>query len=65
MTSILFSLGNSESFTQPVQMQLYPKLKRISDFFSKFLKSASNFEYFLKKMNLIADVLPKLYNANT
>ena len=46
MTSILFSLGNSEYFTQPIQMQLYPELKIFSDFFSKFLKFASKFESF-------------------
>ena len=45
----VFSLGKSECLTQPIQMQLYPKLEIIFQFFSKFLKSTSNFENFDQK----------------
>ena len=41
-------------------MQLSRKEKTLSDFFSTFLKSSLNFEHFLKKLTLIADVFPKL-----
>ena len=35
--------------------------KKFSDFFCAFFKSTSNFEYFKKKINLIAYVFPKLW----
>ena len=41
-------------------MQLSQKEKTFSNFFSAFLKSSLNFEHFLKKGDLIADVFPKL-----
>ena len=41
-------------------MHLSQKQKIFSQFFSKFFKSALNFEHFQKKMTLIAYVFPKL-----
>ena len=42
-------------------MQVSPKQKTFSQFFSAFLKSSFNFENFQKKnMSLIADAFPKL-----
>ena len=40
-------------------MELSQKQKTFSEFFSAFLKSTLDFEHFLKKMTLIADVFPK------
>ena len=37
-------------------MQLSKKQKTFSEFFSAFLKSRLNFQYFEKKMTLIPDV---------
>ena len=42
-------------------MQVSRKEKTFSDFFSAFSKSFLNFEDFLKKMTLIADVFPKFW----
>ena len=52
---------------QPIQMQVSPKQKTFSEFFSAFLKSKLNFEDFQKKkkMSLIADVFPKLWTPKT
>ena len=47
-----YSLLNTDNLTQLIQMQLSRKQKIFSDFFSLFLKSSSNFEYFLKKDDL-------------
>ena len=44
-----YSLFNRENLTQLIQMQLSPKQKTFSDFFSAFLKSSLNFEHFQKK----------------
>ena len=44
-----YSLLNRDNLTQPIQMQLSPKQKAFSQFFSAFLKSSLKFEYFLKK----------------
>ena len=41
---------------QSVEMQLSKKQKTFSEFFSAFLKSRLNFQYFEKKMILIPDV---------
>ena len=41
-------------------MHLFQKQKIFSEFFSAFLKSALNFEYFQKKMSLIAYLFLKL-----
>ena len=53
------SLGNSEHFRQPIQMQLSKEQNIFFDFFAPFLKSTSNFERSKTKMTLIAYVLPK------
>ena len=44
-----YSLFNRDNLTQPIQMQVSRKQKTFSHFFSAFLKSSLNFEYFLKK----------------
>ena len=49
-----------DNLTQPIQILLYQKQKTFSQFFSPFSKSTLNFEDFIKKMTLIADVVPKL-----
>ena len=43
-----------------IQMHLYQKQKIFSQFYAAFFESALNFEYFQKKMTLIAYVFPKL-----
>ena len=43
-----------------IQMHLSRKQKSFSEFFSAFFESAFNFEYFQKKMTLIAYVFAKL-----
>ena len=55
-----YSLFYRENLTQPIQVLLSLKQKTFFQFFSTFLKSASNFEHFQKKMTLIANVFPKL-----
>ena len=45
---------------QTIEMQLSQKQKIFSEFFSAFFEFALNFEYFQKKMTLIAYVVPKL-----
>ena len=47
-----------DNLTQPIQILLSHKQKTFSQFFAEFLKSKLNFEYFQKKMILIADVFP-------
>ena len=49
-----------DNLTQPIQILLSQKQKTFSEFFSPFLKTTLNFERFQKKINLIADVFPKL-----
>ena len=44
-----YSLFNRDNLTQPIQMQVSRKQKTFSEFFSAFLKSSLNFEYFFKK----------------
>ena len=44
-----YSLLNRDNLTEAIQMQLYPKQKTFSHFFSAFLKSSLNFEHFRKK----------------
>ena len=44
-----YSLSNRDNLTQHIQMQLCPKEKHFSEFFSRFLKSSLNFEHFQKK----------------
>ena len=45
---------------QTIQMHLSQKQKVFSEFFTAFFECALNFEYFKKKMTLIAYVVPKL-----
>ena len=40
---------NREILMKPIQMQLYHKQKKFSDFFAEFLKCRLNFEHFEKK----------------
>ena len=44
-----YSLLNRDNLMQPIQMQVSPKQKTFSEFFSAFLKSKLNFEDFQKK----------------
>ena len=55
-----YSLPDGDNLTQPIQILLSQKQKTFFEFFSAFLKSTLNFEHFQKKINLIADVFPKL-----
>ena len=55
-----YSLLYGDNLTQPIQILLSQKQKTFFEFFSAFLKSTLNFEHFQKKINLIADVFPKL-----
>ena len=45
---------------QTIEMHLSQKQKIFSKFFTAFVEFALNFEYFRKKMSLIAYVYPKL-----
>ena len=54
------SLLLRDNLTQPIQLLLSQKQKTFFQFFSTFLKSRLNFEHFIKKMTVIADVFPKL-----
>ena len=45
---------------QTIQIHLSQKQNIFSEFFSAVFESALNFEYFQKKMTLIAYVFPKL-----
>ena len=56
---------NRDNLTISIQIQLYQKQKKISGFFSAFLKSTLNFEHFEKKMTLIDFVFPKLWAPKT
>ena len=49
-----------DNLLQPIQILLSQKQKTFSRFFSPFLKSTLNSEHLQKKINLIADVFPKL-----
>ena len=55
-----YSLLYGDNLTQPIQILLSQKQKTVSQFGSAFLKATLNFEHFQKKINLIADVFPKL-----
>ena len=54
------SLLYGHYLTQPIQILLSRKQKTFFQFCSAFLKSTLNFVHFQKKMNLTADVFPKL-----
>ena len=58
-----YSLLYNDNLLQPIQILLSQKQKTFSDFFSAILKSTLNSEHFQKKINLIADVFPKLPSA--
>ena len=58
-----YCLLYKENLLQPIQILLSQKQKTFSQFFSAFLKSTLNSEHFQKKINLIADVFPKLPSA--
>ena len=58
-----YCLLYKDNLLQPIQILLSQKQKTFSQFFSAFLKSTLNFEHFQKKINLIADVFPKLPSA--
>ena len=55
-----YCLLYGDNLTQPIQILLSQKQKTFSQFGSAFLKSILNFEHFQKKINLVADVFPKL-----
>ena len=55
-----YGLLYKDNLLQPIQVLLSQKQKTSSQFFSGFLKSTLIFEHFQKKINLIADVFPKL-----
>ena len=55
-----YCLLYNDNLLQPIQILLSQKQKTFSQFFSAFLKSTLNSEHFQKKINLIADVFPKL-----
>ena len=55
-----YCLLYNDNLLQPIQILLSQKQKTFSQFFSGFLKSTLNSEHFEKKINLIADIFPKL-----
>ena len=55
-----YCLLYNDNLLQLIQILLSQKQKIFSQFFSAFLKSTLNFEHFEKKINLIADIFPKL-----
>ena len=55
-----YSLLYGDNLIQPIQILLSQKQKTFFEFFSAFLKSTLNSEHFQTKINLIADVFPKL-----
>ena len=55
-----YSLVSRDNWMQTFQMHLSKKQKIFSQFFAAFFESPLNFEYFQKKMSLIAYVFPKL-----
>ena len=58
-----YSLLYGDNLTQPIQILLSQKQKTFSQFGSAFLKCTLISEHFQKKINLIADVFPKLPSA--
>ena len=58
-----YCLLYKDNLLQPIQVLLSQKQKTFSEFFSVFLKSTLNSEHFQKKINLIADVFPKVPSA--
>ena len=58
-----YCLPYKDNLLQPIEILLSQKQKTFSQYFSAFLKSTLNSENFQKKINLIADVFPKLPSA--
>ena len=54
-----YSLLNRDSLTQPIQMHLSQKQISFCELFCAIFMSKLNFEYFQKKMTLIAYIFPK------
>ena len=55
-----YSVFTRDNWMQTIQMDLSQKQNVFSQFFAAFFEYALNFEYFQKKMALIAYVFPKL-----
>ena len=55
-----YSIVTRANWMQTIQMHLSQTQKIFSKFFTAFFEFALNFEYFRKKMSLIAYVYPKL-----
>ena len=55
-----YSRNNTDNLSLLVQIQYCEKLKTFSPFFIAFFNSALNFEYFEKKITLIAQVFVRL-----
>ena len=55
-----YSIVTRANWMQTIQMHLSQTQKIFSKFFTDFFEFALNFEYFRKKMSLIAYVYPKL-----
>ena len=55
-----YSLISRHNWMQTNQMYLSQKQKVFPEFFTAFVEFPLNFEYFQKKMTLIAYVVPKL-----
>ena len=58
-----YCLLYKDNLLQPIQILLSLKQKTFSQFSSAFLKSTLISEHFQKKVNLTADVFPKLPSA--
>ena len=58
-----YCLLYNDNLLEPIQILLSQKQNTFSEFFSGFLKSTLISEHFQKKINLIADVFPKLPSA--
>ena len=54
-----YCLLSTDNLIQTIQMDLSQNEKSFSEFFCAFFNRTSNFEYFQKKMMVIAHVFPK------
>ena len=59
-----YSLLSRNNLIQRIQMHFSQKQKTLSEVFSAFFKSTSNFEHFQKKMTLLAYLVSKLQTGN-
>ena len=57
---VKYPLQDCENLQLPIQMQLFGKGKKFSQFSVPFLESTSNFKHFEKRIIIIANVYPKL-----